>query len=403
MQSTDDSALLHQYAGNDSGEAFAILVARYINLVYSIALRQVGNPHHAEEITQAVFIILARKAGTLRHDQALSSWLFQTTRLTANNFWRSEWRRQQREQEAFMQFTLNESDNEVWPDIAPLLDDAVAGLNSKDRRAILLRFYEGRDLYEVGVALGASEDAAKKRVHRALEKLQRFFLRRGIASTTAIISAVIATNSVQAAPAALAESVTAMAIAKGATASSSTLTLIKGALKLMTWSKAKMALVAGACCLLAAGSTTLLVVQYQHGLSIAMAGQTEHPRASWTFAGYTDPPSALMSYLFVSASQADQTAFEASLTPDQQRLYEKIISRNKEVPLPHSEAETVADIFRQANKFWQDGSYCILGEQTVSVGQVVLHVRMETPKWSGNVFVKMKKIGNDWKFDGFKA
>src|SRR5476651_301555 len=128
MQSTDDSELLHQYAGNDSGEAFAILVARYINLVYSIALRQVGNPHHAEEITQAVFIILAKKAGTLRHEQALSSWLFQATRLTANNFLRGESRRRAREQEAYMQSTLNESADEVWPRIAPLLDRAVETL-----------------------------------------------------------------------------------------------------------------------------------------------------------------------------------------------------------------------------------------------------------------------------------
>ena len=83
MQPTDDSALLRQYAENNSDEAFAALVTRHINLVYSVALRQVGNPHAAEEITQAVFIILAKKAAQLRHDEALSSWLFQATRLTA--------------------------------------------------------------------------------------------------------------------------------------------------------------------------------------------------------------------------------------------------------------------------------------------------------------------------------
>src|ERR1035438_1277961 len=146
MQPVDDSVLLRQYAENHSNEAFAALVQRHINLVYSVGLRQAGNPHHAEEITQAVFIILAKKATSLRHDKALSSWLFQTTRLTASNFVRSEIRRQRREQEAYMQSSSNEPGSEVWPSIAPLLDTAVAGLGEKDRHAILLRFYEGRDL-----------------------------------------------------------------------------------------------------------------------------------------------------------------------------------------------------------------------------------------------------------------
>ncbi len=81
MQSTDDSALLRQYAENNSDDAFAALVTRHINLVYSVALRQAGNPHATQEITQAVFIILARKTASLRHDKALTGWLFQTTRL----------------------------------------------------------------------------------------------------------------------------------------------------------------------------------------------------------------------------------------------------------------------------------------------------------------------------------
>src|SRR5436190_22669445 len=113
MQEIDDHELLAKYAHEQSELAFAALVHRYVNLVYSVALRHVGNPHHAEEITQAVFIILAKKARQLRHDKALSSWLFQTTRLTANNFLRSEMRRQNREQEAYMQSVLNEAENDV--------------------------------------------------------------------------------------------------------------------------------------------------------------------------------------------------------------------------------------------------------------------------------------------------
>src|SRR5208282_5466968 len=263
MQSTDDSALLRQYAENNSDKAFAALVMRHVNLVYSVALRQVGNPHHAEEITQAVFIILAKKAVQLRQDKALSSWLFHATRLTANNFIRSEARRHRREEEAYMQSVLNEAGTELWPRIAPLLDDAVAGLREKDRQAIVMRFYEGRNLREVGLSLGASEDAAEKRVNRALEKLRKFFTKRGVTSTTAVIAGVISVNSVQAAPVALAKSVTAVAIAKGAAASGSTLTLIKGALKIMAWTKAKTAIVVGIGILLAAGTTTVTVREIQ--------------------------------------------------------------------------------------------------------------------------------------------
>src|SRR6185295_16651674 len=133
MEPTDDSVLLRQYAQNRSDEAFAALVTRHINLVYSVALRCVGDPHQAEEVAQAVFTVLAKKAALLRHDKAVSSWLFQTTRLTASNFVRGETRRHRREQEAHMQTVLNDSGSEVWPRIAPLLDDAVAGLNEKDR------------------------------------------------------------------------------------------------------------------------------------------------------------------------------------------------------------------------------------------------------------------------------
>src|SRR5678816_3177981 len=174
MPPMDDSVLLRQYVENHSDEAFAALVTRHINLVYSVALRYVGAPHQAEEVVQAVFILFAKKAVQLRHDKAVSSWLFQATRLTASNFIRGETRRHRREQEAHMQSVLNDSGTDAWPRIAPLLDDAVAGLSEKDRDAIVLRFYEGRSLREVGAVLGASEDAAEQRVSRAVERLREF-------------------------------------------------------------------------------------------------------------------------------------------------------------------------------------------------------------------------------------
>jgi RNA polymerase sigma factor (sigma-70 family) len=263
MPEMDDITLLREYAETGSEAAFTALVERYVNLVYSTALRSVGNPHAAEEITQAVFIILAKKAPGLSQRTVLSGWLYQTTRLTAANFLRTEIRRQHREQEAYMQSLLNEPEPEIWPQIAPLLDAAMGRLGESDRNAIVLRFFENKNLREVGLALGTSEDAAKMRVSRTLEKLRKFFAKRGVAFSAAVIAGAVSTNSIQAAPVGLAKSITAVAIAKGAAAGGSTLTLVKGALKLLAWAKAKTAIVVGTTMVLAAGTTMVVVETIQ--------------------------------------------------------------------------------------------------------------------------------------------
>jgi uncharacterized protein (TIGR03435 family) len=272
----DDIALLREYARHHSEEAFATLVSRYVNLVYSVALRSVRNEDLAEEITQAVFIILARKAGSLGDKTILSGWLCRTARYTSANALTIQRRRQRREQEAYMQSQFEQPDpssqsgtaaDETWTQIAPLLDRAMDKLGQKDHDALVLRFFEGRNFREVAAALGASEDAAKARVGRALEKLHRFFSRRGIASTTAILAGEMAVHSIQVAPAALAKSVTAVAVAKGAAASASTLTLIKGALQIMAWTKAKTIIVMGAAVLFATGTTVVVVEKVgSHGV-----------------------------------------------------------------------------------------------------------------------------------------
>ena len=280
----DDLTLLREYAWGNSQEAFAALVARYVNLVYSVALRQVGEPHLAEEITQAVFVILARKASSLGDRTILSGWLCRTARYASANALTIQRRRQRREHEAFMQSRLDplpsdparpgEAEAETWRQIAPLLDRALEQLGRKDHDAVVLRFFENRNFRDVGAALGASENAAKMRVGRALEKLRKFFLRRGVRSTTAILAGAMTANAVQAAPAALAKSVTALAAAKGATAGGSILALIEGALKLMAWAQAKLAMTVGAGALVAIGLTGLIV----HGLPA-----TSHPSVAAHF------------------------------------------------------------------------------------------------------------------------
>jgi RNA polymerase sigma factor (sigma-70 family) len=124
MRETNDIELLRRYVDQNSEEAFAALVTRHLNLVYSVALRHVHNPVYAEEITQAVFVILARKPSHLSRSVVLSGWLYHAARLTAANFLRSETQRARREQEAYMQSSLNESEPDVWPQLAPILDAA---------------------------------------------------------------------------------------------------------------------------------------------------------------------------------------------------------------------------------------------------------------------------------------
>jgi uncharacterized protein (TIGR03435 family) len=261
MQTVDDMALVREFATQHSEAAFETLVARHVNLVYSAALRQTGNAHLAEEVTQAVFLILARKAGRLRAETMLTGWLFQTTRYAAAAERRARARRQWYEKEALLESSITSDTPEepVWPHIAPLLDEALAGLGETDRRAVLLRYFEGRSLAEVGATLALNEDAARKRVSRGLEKLRKYFVKRGVKITTLAIAGAVSANSVQAAPIGLAGSISAAALAQGAAAGGSTSTLVKGALKVMAWTKAKMAVGVAAGVLLAAGTTTVVV------------------------------------------------------------------------------------------------------------------------------------------------
>jgi RNA polymerase sigma factor (sigma-70 family) len=264
MQELDDIALLLEYVERGSEDAFATLVARHINRVYSVALRHIGNPHQAEEITQVVFVILARKARSFGKRVILEGWLYQTARLTALASVRSELRRARREQEAYMQSVSNESESDPWPQIAPLLDTAIASLKEKDRHAVVLRFIYGKDIKEVGAVLGTNEGATRLRLHRAMEKLRRFFDKRGIVSTTETLAGAISAHALHSAPMGLAKIATTLALAKTPAASGTTLTLIKGALKIMAWTKVKTAVVAGIVVLLAAGTTSVIIKEMRN-------------------------------------------------------------------------------------------------------------------------------------------
>jgi RNA polymerase sigma factor (sigma-70 family) len=264
MQTSDDMSLVRDFAKQRSEAAFEALVTRHVNLVYSAALRQVGDVHTAEEVTQAVFIILARKAGSLRRETFLTSWLFKTTRYAAAAERRASARRLHRETQAYMD-NSQIAEEEAWLQIAPLLDEALANLGETDRRAVLLRYFERKTLAEVGASLGVNEDAARKRVDRGLEKLRKLFGKRGVTLTASVIASVVGAHSVHATPVGMAVKVSVVA-AKGAAVAVTTTTIVKGALNLMAWAKAKSASWIAASLLLVTGASALVWSTDPHDL-----------------------------------------------------------------------------------------------------------------------------------------
>ena len=211
-----DLELLRRYCRDRNEDAFTEIVRRHLDLVYSAALRQVRSSQLAEEVAQSAFTDLARNAHRLAPDTILTAWLYQVTRRTAIDVVRREARRQLREQIASDMNAMTASAAD-WTHIEPLLDEAMEALNDTDRAAVLLRYFENKSLREVGQTLGTSEDAAQKRVSRAVARLREFFAKHGVSLGASGLTVAISANAVQAAPVGLAVTISTVAALAGTT------------------------------------------------------------------------------------------------------------------------------------------------------------------------------------------
>jgi RNA polymerase sigma factor (sigma-70 family) len=235
----NDSELLARFVATGSQEAFAQVVARHINLVHAAALRQVRDPHLAEDVSQTVFTILACKARQFRPGTVVGAWLLNATWYVSRDLIKRETRRRKREHKrAQMTPTTHEPhDPDEWAPLAPLLDAALAGLSDADRQVIVLKYFEGRNDGEAAGILGVSENTLRQRRFRGLQRLRAYFHRRGVAVAGEFLAVQLTAHAVAPAPPGLALSVSqqAVAMAGNATAASAAAWL-KGAM-LMGWFK----------------------------------------------------------------------------------------------------------------------------------------------------------------------
>jgi RNA polymerase sigma factor (sigma-70 family) len=254
---TDSQQLLADYTANGSERAFQELVARYVDLVYSTAIRLVeGDTHRAEDVAQTVFVDLARAAAKLSPNSMLGGWLHHHTCFVARTIMRGERRRQARERQAMEMSALNNHADMALAEIAPVLDEAINELGADDRDAILLRFFERRNLRSVGEALGINENVAQKRVARAVQELAIRLRRQGFTLPVAALATGLAAEAVTAAPAGLALSIAGTVYAGTGAAGGTGLTSAKVAVM----AKIKVGMI---CATLAAGLVTILFLQHQ--------------------------------------------------------------------------------------------------------------------------------------------
>jgi RNA polymerase sigma factor (sigma-70 family) len=292
----DDSELLTAYSEKASQEAFAELVRRHIDLVYSAAVRQTGDRHMADDVTQAVFLVVARKTPTLRSGGMLAGWLVKTTRYAALNAIKYESRRRQHEQQAAaMNLERTSEDVSVnQTDIGALLDGLLCRLSGKDRSALALRYLQGKTIREVGTQMGISEPAAQQRILRALTRLRGMLARHGVHSPSEVVEMSLGQN--LCAPNYLLPLISAQALsAAGAASSAGAISaIVKGTIKSVALAHAKVLGTVCAACLVVAGgvSTAVLTAQTESRAGVQSAPSAPPPAAAVAQTPATTPAAA---------------------------------------------------------------------------------------------------------------
>jgi RNA polymerase sigma factor (sigma-70 family) len=272
MPEKPDALLLREYAEQGHDDAFREIVVRYTDLVYSAAFRQLDSREVAQDIAQSVFTDLARKAQAvadrLSADASLVGWLYRSTRFAALKHLRDDHRRATRERLAMEHLMTDSESAPEWERIRPILDEAMGALSDDERDAVLLRFFKNHDFRAVGVTLGISDDAAQKRVSRAVDHLREFFAKRGVTVGAGGLAAVLTANAVQAAPAGMAVAISTTAALAGRAITASTITTATKAIAMTTLQKTIVAAV------IAAGVATPLVMQHQHQIQLRDENQS---------------------------------------------------------------------------------------------------------------------------------
>jgi RNA polymerase sigma factor (sigma-70 family) len=270
----EDRELLRAYVRDGSEEAFATLARRYLDLVYSSAMRQLNDADQARDVAQAVFLLLARKAASLGPETVLAGWLYRTARFVSLEALRAEKRRRLREEKMASALHDEISSEELWAQVSPHLDEAMAEIPEADRNSIVLRYFEDLPVREVGAKLGLSEEAAKKRVHRALEKLRAVLAHKGIKSSSSLLGTALVASAVQPTPAAMAAVIVPALAVPGAAAALPVKILVKGTLEMMTYAKVQ-ASTAALAVLLMIGGTGYVGVQHVQALQEQSRGEAE--------------------------------------------------------------------------------------------------------------------------------
>jgi RNA polymerase sigma factor (sigma-70 family) len=367
----EDRELLREFTRSRSEEAFAELVARYLGLVYTTGLRVVGEAQMAQDVAQTVFIQLARQGGSVREGSALGGWLYRATCNAAANALRAERRRREREGEAVSGGYMNSESDATWESLAPVLEKAMEQLNSKDQDAIVLRYFEGKSLREVGQGIGTTDDAAQKRVSRALETLRSYFAGKGINTSSSLIASAMVGHAVQTAPAGLA------AVVTGASLSAAAAPLnLASILKALFMTKAKTTVVAAL--VLAAVVTPLIV---QHGENVRLRREVfslRQQNAGVSEGGQRESSMLAQSRVTNAAASLNWSALES---PDYRQyvanlraagIPEQIIRDIITSDLDRTYGQRIAKLQAPASakEYWKIGSYKGAIRQSVEVKQI---------------------------------